>query len=71
LHGTNSQRKKGSELKKMVFIAADLVEDPQAYEGKTNTDLEKEILSALPTIPYVARIEKVKVLDVDQRKGFE
>jgi hypothetical protein len=55
----------------MVFIAADLVEDPKAYEGKTNTDLEKEILSALPTIPYVARIEKVKVLDVDQRKGSE
>jgi len=50
-------------LKKIVFITAHLVPDPEAYEGKTNKDVEKEILEELPVIPYVAKIEKVTVLD--------
>jgi len=50
-------------MKKIVFIAAYLVEDPEAYEGKTNADVEKEILEEISPIPYVARIEKVTVLD--------
>lgn len=50
-------------MKKVMFIVARLVEDPSAYEGKTNRDVEKEILEEVPVIPYVAKIEKVTVLD--------
>ena len=50
-------------MKKIMFIVAHLVPDPEAYEGKTNEDVEKEILDELPVIPYVARVEKVTVLD--------
>jgi hypothetical protein len=50
-------------MKKIVFIYARLVEDHEAYEGKTNADIEKEILEETGSIPYVARIEKVTVLD--------
>jgi hypothetical protein len=50
-------------VKKIMFIVAHLVPDPEAYEGKTNEDVEKEILDELPVIPYVARVEKVTVLD--------
>jgi hypothetical protein len=34
------------------------------YEGKTNADIEKEILAEAPQILYVARIEKITALDV-------
>jgi hypothetical protein len=51
------------KMKKIAFIYASLVEDPEAYKGKTNTDIEKEILHDMGPIPYVARIEKVTVLD--------
>lgn len=50
-------------MKKVVFIYAWLVEDPETYEGKTNADIEKEILKEIGLIPYVAWIEKVTVLD--------
>lgn len=50
-------------MKKVLFICARLVEDSGAYEGKTNADIEKEILEDMGLIPYVARIEKVTVLD--------
>lgn len=50
-------------VKKMVFITAWLVEEPEAYKGKTNADIEKEVLEEIAPIPYVARIEKVTVLD--------
>jgi hypothetical protein len=50
-------------VKKIVFITAMLVKDPEAYKGKTNADIEKEILEEIGPIPYVARIEKVTVLD--------
>jgi len=50
-------------MKKVVFIYARLVEDSEAYEGKTNADIEKEILEDMGLIPYVANIEKVTVLD--------
>jgi len=52
-------------LKKMMFIVARLIETPEAYEGKGNADVEKEILDEMPVIPYVARIEKVTVLDAE------
>ena len=48
---------------KIVIITAQLVDEPLAYEGKTNENVEKEILNEMPVIPYVARIEKVTVLD--------
>jgi hypothetical protein len=51
------------KMKKVVFIYARLVEDPEAYEGKTNADIEKEILEEIGSIPYVAQIEKITVLD--------
>ena len=50
-------------VKKMVFITAWLVEDSEAYISKTNADIEKEILEDIGLIPYVAKIEKVTVLD--------
>jgi hypothetical protein len=52
-----------TKTKKVVFIYALLVEDPEAYRRKTNADIEKEILDEIGSIPYVARIEKVTVLD--------
>lgn len=50
-------------VKKIAFITAWLVEVPEAYKNKTNADIEKEILEESNLIPYVARIEKVTVLD--------
>jgi len=50
-------------MKKVVFIYAWLIEDMEAYKGKTNADIEREILEEISPIPYVARIEKVTVLD--------
>jgi hypothetical protein len=50
-------------VKKIAFITAWLVDDPEAYRNKTNADIEKEILTEVGLIPYVARIEKVTVLD--------
>jgi hypothetical protein len=37
--------------------------DDEAYEGKTNSDIGKEILENIGSIPCVAKIEKVTVLD--------
>ncbi|HLE76035.1 MAG TPA: hypothetical protein VI864_08385 [Candidatus Bathyarchaeia archaeon] len=50
-------------MKKVLFICAKLIEDSEAYEGKTNIEIEKEIAEEVGPIPYVARIEKVTVLD--------
>ncbi|MBT0160925.1 hypothetical protein G4O51_13175 [Candidatus Bathyarchaeota archaeon A05DMB-2] len=52
-----------TKIKKVAVIHARLVENPEAYEGKTNADIEKEILAEIGIIPYVAQIEKVTVLD--------
>jgi len=52
-----------TKIKKVAVIHARLVENPEAYESKTNADIEKEILEETGPIPYVARIEKVTVLD--------
>jgi hypothetical protein len=52
-----------NKVKKIAFIYVRLVEDPEAYKGKTNADIEKEILEDIGPIPYVARIEKITVLD--------
>lgn len=54
-----------NKVSKVVFIFARLINDPEAYEGKTNEDIEREILEEIGPIPYVARIEKVTVLDWD------
>ena len=54
--------------KKIVFITAWLVENPEAYKEKANADIEKEILEEVSLIPYVARIEKVTVLDCQLRQ---
>ncbi|MDI6848069.1 MAG: hypothetical protein QMD23_08130 [Candidatus Bathyarchaeia archaeon] len=51
-----------------MFIVARLVDTPEAYEGKTNQDIEGEILKETPAIPYVARIEKVTVLECPGRR---
>ena len=59
-------RKKAT--KKIAFITACLVENPEAYKDKTNADIEKEILEEISLIPYVARIEKVTVLDCRLRQ---
>ena len=45
-------------MKKVVVICAQLVEDPEAYKGQANADIEKEILEDIGLIPYVANIEK-------------
>jgi hypothetical protein len=50
-------------LKKLALIMVWLVENPEAYEGKTNADIEKEILEETESIPYAAEIAKVTVLD--------
>ena len=50
-------------MKKIVLIVAHLVPDPEAYKGKSNADIEKEIMEEKPAIPYVEHIEKVTVLD--------
>jgi len=50
-------------MKKMMFITAWLVEDPEAYKNKTNTDIEREIQKKIGLIPYVERIVKVTVMD--------
>jgi hypothetical protein len=59
----------GGNMKKLALITAWLVENPEAYQGKTNADIEKEILKEIVKeiglIPYVTKIEKVTVLDVD------
>lgn len=54
-------------MKKIVFITAHLVPDPDVYRDKSNEDVEKEILKEMPIIPYVAKIEKVTVLDCEEQ----
>ncbi len=53
-----------SIFEKGAIIIARLVPTPEAYEGKTKADIEREILEEAPIIPYVAEIEKVTVVDV-------
>ena len=52
-------------MKKRAIIIVRLVPTPEAYEGKTNRDIEREILEEAPIIPYAASIEKVTVQDVE------
>jgi hypothetical protein len=52
-------------LKKMVFIVLWLTEDPEAYEGVTNADVEAGLSEEVEGLPYVERVEKVTVLDVE------
>jgi hypothetical protein len=60
------KHKHPNTIKKIVFITAILIENPEPYEGKTNADIEKEILEEIGPIPYVAKIEKVTVLDFNK-----
>jgi len=53
-------------MRKLTIITAWLTENTEAYKGKTNADIEKEILRGMPPIPYISRIEKVTVLDTRQ-----
>jgi hypothetical protein len=50
-------------MKKTAFIVCRLVPTEEAYEGKTNADVEKEIQEEMPGIPYVVRVEEVKVFN--------
>ncbi len=52
-------------MRKLAFIVAWLVPESAAYEGRSNADIEREILEDEPAIPYVMRGEKVTILDVD------
>jgi hypothetical protein len=56
-------------MKKIALITVWLVDDPEAYKGKTNSDIAKEIVEDMGPIPYVARIEKVTVLDFPDCKA--
>jgi len=60
---SKTRRKYAHTIKKIVFITAILIEDPEPYEDKTNANIEKEILEEIGPIPYVAKIEKVTVID--------
>ena len=60
------EQREMSRVRKLVFIVAWLVEDAEAYEGKTDADVEKEIREGAHFIPYVIRVEKVAVLDVER-----
>jgi hypothetical protein len=50
-------------MKKIAFITVWLVEDPEAYKNKTNSDIEEEILEEMGPIPYAASVEKVTATD--------
>lgn len=50
-------------MRRMVFIMARLVEDPEAYRGVTNADVEERFMEEDRGLPYVA---KVIVLDVEE-----
>jgi hypothetical protein len=50
-------------LKKCAVLLARLVLTPEAFEARSNADVEREVLDKKPAFPYVARIEKVVVLD--------
>lgn len=52
-------------LRKIVVIVGWLVQDEGAYEGRTNQDLEREVLEEMPPLPHVACVEKVAVLDAE------
>ena len=67
---TKTKHSHAHTVKKMVFITAWLVEDPDAYIGKTNSDIEKEISKEIGPIPYVAQIEKVTVLELSTIRHF-
>ena len=62
----NQRLREVSIVKKMVFIVAWLEEDPEAYEGITNADVEKGLMEDAQDLPYVAKVEKVTVLDMEE-----
>ena len=53
----------GRRMEQIAITTVRLVPLPEACEGKSNADIEKEILAETPSIPFAARIEKVTVLD--------
>jgi hypothetical protein len=57
---------RGGVVKYAVMVGR-LVPTPEAYQGKTNEDVEREILAEEPVIPYVVRMEKVTVFDCPDR----
>ena len=52
-------------MKKIVFIVAFLTENPEAYRGVTNADVENGLREEVRGLPYVATVEKVTILDVE------
>ena len=50
-------------MRRMVFIMARLVENPEAYRSVTNTDVEEGLMEEVQGLPYVA---KVTVLDMEE-----
>ncbi len=52
-------------MRKMVFIVAWLTEDPAAYEGITDADVENGLKEEVEGLFYVAKVEKVTVLNVE------
>ena len=54
---------------KVVFIFARLLDEPEAYANKRNADIEEEILKEIGSFPYLAKIEKVTVLDCNETES--
>jgi hypothetical protein len=50
-------------MDKRAVIIVRLVPTPEAYEGKTNRDVEKEILAEKPQILYGAEVERIVVFN--------
>jgi hypothetical protein len=56
-------------VEKRAIIIVKLVSTPEAYEGKTNRDIAKEIQAEDPAIPYVAEIERTCVFNSPAHEG--
>lgn len=52
-------------MRKMVFIVAWLKSDPEAYEGVSDANVEKGHAEKVEGLPYVAKVEKVTVMDFE------
>jgi hypothetical protein len=50
-------------VEKRAIIVCRLVPTPEAYEDKSNADVAKEIQEETLAIPYVVRVEEIKVFN--------
>ena len=53
-------------MRKMVFIVAWLMEEIEAHHDVTTADLEEGLMKEVQDLPYVAQVEKVTILDVEE-----